>query len=92
MNLFEVFDEIRVKSNLENVFQDVEVVKVTASRSTGKTTIHLQSRRLIEYQDLIEMEQALYGQFFGPPPFSLSPPALSWSFLPRLSRACPVCL
>ena len=65
MNLFEVFEEIRVKPNLENIFRDVDVVKVTASRSTGKTTIHLNSKRLIEYQDLVGMEQALYGQFFS---------------------------
>ena len=65
MNLFEVFEEIRVKPNLENIFRDVEVVKVTASRSTGKTIIHLNSKRLIEYQDLVGMEQALYGQFFS---------------------------
>ena len=37
LNLFEVFEEIRVKPDLENVFRDVEVLKVTASRSSGKT-------------------------------------------------------
>ena len=65
MNLFEVFDEIRIKPDLENVFRDVDVLKVTTSRSSGKTTVHLKSRRLIEHQDLTEMEQVLYGQFFG---------------------------
>ena len=65
MNLFEVFDEVPVKPDLETVFRDVEVVKVTASRSTGKTIVHLKSRRLIEHQDIVKIEQELYGQFFG---------------------------
>ena len=55
MNLFEVFEEIRVKPDLENVFRDVEVEKVTASRSTGRTVIHLMAKRLIEFHDLTEM-------------------------------------
>jgi len=65
LNLFEVFEEIRVKPELESVFHDVEVIKVTASRSTRKTIVHLKSRRLIEHHDLSEMEQVLYGQFFA---------------------------
>ena len=65
MNLFEVFEEIRVKPDLENVFRDVEVEKVTASRSTGRTVIHLKAKRLIEFYDLTEMEAALTAQFFG---------------------------
>ena len=65
MNLFEVFEDIKVKEELEGVFRDVEVVKVTASRSTGKTVIHLKSRHLLELYHLEEMEQAIYNQFFG---------------------------
>ena len=65
MDLFEVFEEIRVKPDLENVFKDVDVKKITASRSTGKTVVHLCSKRLLEYHDLEEMEAALTTQFFG---------------------------
>ncbi|MBQ8633421.1 MAG: PHP domain-containing protein, partial [Lachnospiraceae bacterium] len=65
MNLFEVFEEVHVKPDLENVFRDVEVEKVSASRSTGRTIIHLKAKRLIEFHDLTEMEAALTTQFFG---------------------------
>ena len=65
MNLFEVFEEIRVKPELESAFHEVEVEKITASRSTGKTVIHLKSRHLLEYRRLMEMEQILASQFFG---------------------------
>ena len=64
MNLFEVFEEVHVKPELENVFREVEVEKVTASRSTGRTIIHLKSKRLLEHHDLSEMEVALTTQFF----------------------------
>ena len=65
MNLFEVFEEIRVKPDLESAFREVEVVKVTASRTSGRTVIHLKSKRLLEFHQLTEMEQALAEQFFG---------------------------
>lgn len=65
MNLFEVFEEIHVKPELENTFQEVEVEKITASRTAGKTIIHLKSRRLLEFQQKSEMEQILETQFFG---------------------------
>ena len=65
MNLFEVFEEVRVKPELEGMFREVEVVKVTASRSSGKTVIHLKSRHLLGYRNLEDMEQALTTQFFG---------------------------
>ena len=65
MNLFEIFEEVHVKPDLENVFRDVEVEKVTASRSTGRTIIHLKAKRLIEFHNLTEMEDTLTSQFFG---------------------------
>ncbi len=65
MNLFEVFEEIHVKPDLENAFQEVEVEKITASRIAGKTVLHLKSRRLLEFQQKEEMERVLEKQFFG---------------------------
>ena len=65
MNLFEVFEELQVKNELKNTFREVEVVKITASRSTGNTVIHLASRHLLEFQQIEEMERIVSEQFFG---------------------------
>jgi len=65
MNLFEVFEELHVKPEMVSAFQDAEVVKVSAFRSSGRTVVHLKSRRLLEYKQLMSMEQALTEQFFG---------------------------
>ncbi|MBP3610580.1 MAG: hypothetical protein J6J42_09620, partial [Lachnospiraceae bacterium] len=64
MNLFEVLDDLKVKPDLEIPFREVEVEKITASRSTGKTVIHLKSRHLLEYSQLEEMTKAVSEQFF----------------------------
>ena len=65
MNLFEVFEEIHVKPDIESAFREVDVIKVTASRSSGRTIVHLKSKHLLEYKQIEEMEQALTSQFFG---------------------------
>ncbi|MBE5950288.1 MAG: PolC-type DNA polymerase III [Lachnospiraceae bacterium] len=65
MNLFEVFEELQVKNELKNTFREVEVVKITTSRSTGNTVIHLSSRHLLDFDLLCEMERIISEQFFG---------------------------
>ncbi len=65
MNLFEVFEELKVKENLAALFLDVEVVKVVTSRSKGNTVINLKSKHLLDVKTINQMEQALYEQFFG---------------------------
>ena len=64
MNLFEVLDELKVKPDLQKTFESVEVEKITASRSTGRTVIHLKSKHLLEFQQLEEMTKAVSEQFF----------------------------
>ena len=65
MNLIEVFEGLKVKPDLESVFRDVTVEKLTASRSSGQTIVHLISRHLLEYRQIKEMEHAISEQFFG---------------------------
>ena len=65
MNLFEVFEELQVKKELQSAFLEVEVLKITTSRSTGNTVIHLASKRLLEFDLLNEMERIVSEQFFG---------------------------
>ena len=65
MNLFEVFEELQVKPELESIFREVEVEKITASHLTGNTFLHLKSRHLLEFRHVNEMEQLVKNQYFG---------------------------
>lgn len=65
MNLFELFEDIQVKSELKTAFFEAEVVKLTASKSTGMTVVHLQSRHLLDFSEITEVEKVLTEQFFG---------------------------
>ena len=65
MNLFEVFEELQVKKELENAFLKVEVVKIVTSRSTGDTIIYLRSKQLLENSTVMMMQKEIFKQFFG---------------------------
>ncbi len=64
MNLFEVFDNLQTSNALKTAFEDVQVEKVAASRSTSQATLCLTSKHLLSYRLLREMEQAVSEQFF----------------------------
>ncbi len=64
MNLFEIFTGLEVKKSTERAFADVEVQKVRACRGNNRITVILDSVHLIEYKDIVNMEEALNVQFF----------------------------
>ncbi len=64
MKLYEVFDSINPPQELRRVFDEVEVLKLSASRHSGGVTVHIESERLLTYQTVRHMEKVLNEQFF----------------------------
>jgi len=64
MKVFEVFDSLKVPDSLRRSFEEVEVLKLEASRQSGGVTVHIESRRLLEYDRIRQLESALNEQFF----------------------------
>ncbi len=66
MKLFEVFDTVTVPEELRRMFEETEVLKLTASRHSGEVTVHILSERLLHFRGLERLERLLNQQFFGP--------------------------
>ena len=64
MKFFEVF-ELDIDKTLADLYQDVEVERVVASRSRNEVKVYLQSRRIISYKNIKRMEQQIKRQLFG---------------------------
>ena len=65
MKFFEVFEELEVDKQAEDLFAEVEVLKVVASRSKNEIKIYLQSRRIIDYEAIKKMEVEVKKQLFA---------------------------
>ena len=64
MKLYEVFDSVNPPQELRRVFDEAEVLKLSASRHSGEVTVHIESERLLEYRTLRQLEKVLNEQFF----------------------------
>ena len=65
MKFFEVFEDLEAEKQLEELFSDVEVLKVVASRSKNEVKIYVQSRRIISYNNVKKMEELVKKQLFA---------------------------
>ena len=59
MKLFEVFDSVTVPEELRRIFNETEVLKLSASRHHGDVTVHIESERLLAYQKRYSMTSFL---------------------------------
>ncbi|MBQ3028938.1 MAG: PHP domain-containing protein, partial [Lachnospiraceae bacterium] len=64
MKLYEVFDSVNPPQELRRVFDETEVLKLSASRQSGGVTVHIESERLLEYRTVRHLEKVLNDQFF----------------------------
>ena len=64
MKLYEVFDSVNPPQELRRVFDEVEVLKLSASRHSGGVTVHIESERLLDYRTVRQLEKVLNDQFF----------------------------
>jgi DNA polymerase-3 subunit alpha (Gram-positive type) len=72
MLFFEVFDGLsNTPKDLENLFLEVNVEKVSVSKSRAEIKIYIQSNRLIHRQSIKKMENQLYRQLFAGTPSSV---------------------
>lgn len=65
MLFFESFDHFEVNKKLEDLFQFVEVTKVTLKQSEQKLVIHILSENIIPYQYVKTMEIQLQKKLFS---------------------------
>ncbi len=69
MLFFEVFDQLSgLSTDLENLFREVLVEKVSVSKSREEIRIYIQSSRLIQRQNIKKMEYQLKKQLFASDP------------------------
>ena len=64
MLFFEAFDKLSVDKDLQNLYGDVEVLKVLASKSTKNLYVCIKSTHLIDRQNIRKMEELLNKQLF----------------------------
>ncbi|MBE5966559.1 MAG: PolC-type DNA polymerase III, partial [Lachnospiraceae bacterium] len=64
MLFFKAFDSLSVDKELKNLYGEVEVLKVLASKSTKNLYICITSTRLINRQNIRKMEELLNKQLF----------------------------
>ncbi|HHX11700.1 MAG TPA: PHP domain-containing protein, partial [Clostridiales bacterium] len=65
MLFFEAFDKLTVDQESKNLFEDVEVLKVIASKSTKNLYICIKSNHLIFHENITKMEDLLNRQVFS---------------------------
>lgn len=65
MKFFEVFEELEADKQLEDLYMDVEVLKVVASRSKNEVKIYLQSDHIISFAVKKKMESLVKQQLFA---------------------------
>lgn len=64
MLFYEVFETLETEHSLTELFQEVEITKVTASKKSNNIVIHVQSSHLLDYKSIRKMEYQLNKQIF----------------------------
>lgn len=64
MLFFEAFENISVGKNLQDLFADVNVMKMVASKEKKQICIHIKSHRLLSFTNIKTMEYQLKKQVF----------------------------
>lgn len=64
MKFFDVFDELDVSKSLADLFEEVEVIRVVASRSKDEIKIYVRSQRIISYANVKKMAEQIKRQLF----------------------------
>lgn len=64
-SFFEVFPTLKVEDDIQMLFEDVEVVKITTNSKRDFLRIHMCSRHLIQKKHIWQMEQKIKEQLFG---------------------------
>lgn len=65
MKLFEVFDAVKAPQELQRMFAETEVLKLTASHHSGEVAVHILSERLLAFGHLKQLAGVLNQQFFS---------------------------
>ncbi|BBF42922.1 DNA polymerase III alpha subunit [Lachnospiraceae bacterium KM106-2] len=65
MLFFEAFDSLEVTKELTQLFQDVDVLKVRATKATGDIEIFIASHHILPFKILRKMEFQIQKQMFG---------------------------
>ncbi len=69
---FEVFPTLKVPEDVQILFQDVEVVKVTTNSGRDFIKVHILSSHLIQKKRIFDMEKVLKEQLFAKSPVRIS--------------------
>jgi len=64
---FKVFPVLQLNSNLQDLFTDVIVEKVTAAKAKKHIKVHICSKHLIKKNEIIEVENEIKKQLFNDP-------------------------
>ncbi len=64
MYFFEVFDNLNTSGELSQLFREVEVEKVVASKSRRQIKVHIKGKRLLTFKEIKKMEYQLWKQLF----------------------------
>ena len=59
---FEVFPDVKLNSELTEIFEQVEVTRITANRDRTKLRIYIESSRLINKPAILSVENELCRQ------------------------------
>lgn len=62
---FEVFPTLKVEDDIQLLFEDVEVKKITTNSDRDFLRVHIFSRHLIQKKHIWQMEQKIKEQLFG---------------------------
>lgn len=65
MQFFEVFENLIVEQTLLEMFEEVVVLRVAASRTTNRILVYISSKRLIGHKIIKKMEALLQKQLFS---------------------------
>ncbi|MDD5934392.1 MAG: PolC-type DNA polymerase III, partial [Clostridiales bacterium] len=65
MLFFEVFDTLNVSDELNELFRDIKVLKVTISKTTGHVLVYIESTHLLSRKQIKSMEFQLQKQLFN---------------------------
>ncbi|MEG2441162.1 MAG: PolC-type DNA polymerase III [Acetivibrio sp.] len=65
MHFFEVFENLQTSQDLHQLFQDIEVERVVASKSRHQIKVYIKGKRLLDYKDLKKMEYQVWKQIFA---------------------------
>jgi len=65
MLFFEAFDQLTVEKELQNLYKDVEVLKVLASKSSKNLYVCIKSTHLLSRHNIRTMEELLNKQLFS---------------------------